>query len=204
MALKPKLKLKLLLPFCMGLAVCASSSSATLIDNGPSTTDTGTNLEWLDLTLTNGLSYADALLSTFVTVDGYRSATSLEVAQLFTNAGIGTQDNLAREVDFAGATTLLNTLGCTLTPSVCATTANPGATGYAEWSPGAGRRALYRTDIINGGRGAATIQSSFATGATAGIGTFLVRNVVPEPSTSLLLLGGLAMLGVRRRRRMES
>lgn len=95
---------------------------------------------------------------------------------------------------------MLNTLGCTLAPAVCATTANPSATGYAEWTPGTGRRALYRTDSINGGRGAATIQSSFATGATAGVGTFLVRTVVPEPSTSLLLLGGLAMLGTRRRR----
>lgn len=86
MAFSPKLELKLLLPFCMGLMICASSSSALLIDNGMSTTDTDTNLEWLDLTATNGLSYADALSSTFVTIDGYRSATSLEVAQLFTDA----------------------------------------------------------------------------------------------------------------------
>jgi len=191
---------RIVIAFLHGYRICASSSSALLIDNGTSTTDTDTNLEWLDLTATNGLSYADALLSTFDTIDGYRSATSLEVAQLFTDAGIGTQDNLAREVDLAGATALLITLGCTLAPAVCATTANPSATGYAEWIPGTGRRALYRTDSINGGRGAATIQSSFATGATAGVGTFLVRNVVPEPSTSLLLLGGLAMLGTRRRR----
>ena len=133
-----------------------------------------------------------------MTVDGYRSDTSLEVAQLFTNAGIGTLDNLAREVDFAGASLLLDTLGCTLTPAVCATSSNPSATGFAEWSPGTGRRALYRTDSINGGRGAATIESSFVTGADPAIGTFLVR-VIPVPSTSLLILGGLAFLGARRR-----
>jgi hypothetical protein len=198
MLLSQPLRPVLFLTLILTAALCATSASALLIDNGTTTTDTDTNLEWLDLTETLGLSYADALASSFVTVDGYRSATSLEVAQLFTNAGIGTQDNLAREVDFAGASLLLDTLGCTLTPSVCATSANRSGTGYAEWSPGSGRRALYRVDGINGGRGAATIQSSFVTGADPGIGTFLVR-VVPEPSTALLMLGGLAALSVKRR-----
>lgn len=177
----------------------APPASALLVDAGTTTIDTDTNLEWLDLTETLGLSYADALASSFVTVDGFRSATSLEVSALFTNAGVGTQDNLAREVDFAGASLLLDLVGCTLAPAVCATTSNPIGTGYAEWSPGTGRRALYRTDAINGGRGAATIQSSFLTTANPQIGTFLVR-VVPEPSTALLLLGGLAALSRRSRR----
>ena len=176
----------------------AGSAWAALVDNGSTTVDTDTNLEWLDLTETLGLSYADALASSFVTVDGYRSATSLEVAELFTNAGMSEQDNLAREVDFAAASDLLNLLGCTLAPSVCATTANPIGTGYAEWTPGTGRRALYRTDSINGGRGAATVESSFLTTANPEIGTYLVR-IVPEPSTGLLLLGGLAALSRTRR-----
>ncbi|MCR9098255.1 MAG: PEP-CTERM sorting domain-containing protein [bacterium] len=178
--------------------VFAGSAYAALVDNGSTTVDTDTNLEWLDLTETLGLSYADALASSFVTVDGYRSATSLEVAELFTNAGMSEQDNLAREVDFAAAADLLNLLGCTLAPAVCATTANPIGTGYAEWTPGTGRRALYRTDSINGGRGAATVESSFLTTANPEIGTYLVR-IVPEPSTGLLLLGGLAALSRTRR-----
>ncbi len=182
------------------LTLIAGSASAILIDNGTTTVDTDTNLEWLDLTETLNLSFADALASTFVTVDGYRAATSLEVAELFGNAGVGTLDNLAREIDLAGATQLLDTLGCTLAPAVCATTANPIGTGYAEFTPGTGRRALFRTDTINGGRGAATIQSSFVTTANPEIGTFLVR-VVPEPSTALLLLGGLAALAGARRTR---
>ena len=189
---------KLMLTLSAGILMLSGPASAVLVDNGSTTTDTDTNLEWLDLTATLGLSYADALASTYVTIDGYRSATSLEVAELFTNAGIGTQDNLAREVDFAGADLLLSTLGCTLTPADCATSSNPIGTGFAEWSAGTGRRALYRTDQINGGRGAATIQSSFVVSADPAIGTFLVR-VVPEPSTGLLILGGLACLSARRR-----
>ena len=198
MLLSQPLKPALFLSLIVIVTLCATSASALLIDNGSTTTDTDTNLEWLDLTETLGLSYADALTSSFVTVDGFRAATSLEVAELFTNAGVGTQDNLAREVDFAGASLLLDTLGCTLTPAVCATSPNLSGTGYAEWSPGTGRRALYRVDGINGGRGAATIQSSFVTGADPGIGTFLVR-VVPEPSTGLLMLGGLMGLSMKRR-----
>lgn len=182
----------------LALSTGAMPVSAALIDNGSTTTDTDTGLEWLDLTETVGLSYADALASPYVTNDGYRSATSVEVATLFTNAGVGTQDNLAREVDFAGASQLLDLLGCTLAAATCLTTANPSGTGYAEWTPGVGRRALYRTDSINGGRGAATIQSSFVTTASPTVGTFLVR-VIPEPSTSLLLLGGLAALSRSRR-----
>ena len=199
MLLLQQLKARLSLALVVVVALCATSASAALVDNGATTVDTATNLEWLDLTATLGLSYSDALASSYVTVDGYRAATSLEVAQLFNNAGIGTLDNLAREVDFAGATALLDTLGCTLAPAVCATSANPSATGFAEWTPGTGRRALYRTDSINGGRGAATIQSSFVTTADAGIGTFLVR-AVPEPSTAVLLLGGMIGLGLKRRR----
>lgn len=189
----PKTRIAAGLSITIALVLSAVSANAALIDNGTTTTDTDTGLEWLDLTETLGLSYAGALASSFVTVDGYRSATSLEVIELFGNAGVGTLDNLAREIDFAGASQLVDLLGCTLAPAVCVTTSNPIGTGYAEWLPGTGRRALYRTDSINGGRGAATVQSSFLTSADPAIGTFLVR-VVPEPSTGLLMLFGLAGL----------
>ncbi len=183
----------------LSMLLIVPTASAVLVDNGTTTVDTDTNLEWLDLTQTLNLSFADALNSTFVTVDGYRAATQAEVSELFTNAGILFESAATDPSNLAGAQALLNTLGCTLAPAVCATTSNPSGTGFYLWSgTSTGRRAIYRTDTIGGGGGAATTQSSFVTTANPEIGTFLVR-VVPEPSTGLLLLGGLAALSARRR-----
>ncbi len=54
------------------------------------TVDTMTNLEWLDLTQTTGLSFADALASPFVMSDGFAHATRAQVETLYTNAGFDT------------------------------------------------------------------------------------------------------------------
>ena len=69
------------------LLMAAGSALADLVDNGTTTTDTDTGLEWLDITETTGLSYNEVLASDYVTNDGYRFATEAEVHQLYTNAG---------------------------------------------------------------------------------------------------------------------
>lgn len=56
MLLSQPLKPVLFLTLIVTAALCATSASALLIDNGTTTTDTDTNLEWLDLTETLGLS----------------------------------------------------------------------------------------------------------------------------------------------------
>lgn len=54
------------------------------------TYDTSTGLEWLDLTLTKGVSYNEVLsgFDGFTTSQGFRYATVNEVSGLFSNAGV--------------------------------------------------------------------------------------------------------------------
>src|SRR6478736_5113638 len=69
-----------------------------LVDQGDTTYDPNTRLEWLDLRFTQGQSY-DSILGgwdNFTTSEGYRFATAHEVEQLFRNAG-------ARSIGFPSA-----------------------------------------------------------------------------------------------------
>ncbi|MGY9003690.1 MAG: PEP-CTERM sorting domain-containing protein [Rhodospirillales bacterium] len=62
---------------------------ATLLDLGDITRDTNTGLDWLDLTITNGRSYADVFskLGVGEEFEGWRYATGFELADLFESAG---------------------------------------------------------------------------------------------------------------------
>ena len=74
-----------------GLAAmpCASATPLSLVDHGSYTTDTATNLNWLDLSATYGLSYNQVMGNSGVNyiAEGWRYATSSELATLFTDAG---------------------------------------------------------------------------------------------------------------------
>jgi hypothetical protein len=52
------------------------------------TRDTVNNLDWIDLTVTDGWSVNDALASGYVTIFGYHVATAAEVDSLFETAGL--------------------------------------------------------------------------------------------------------------------
>jgi len=56
--------------------------------DGLVTRDTVNNLDWVDLTVTNGWSVDDALASGYVTFFGYHVATAAEVDSLFETAGL--------------------------------------------------------------------------------------------------------------------
>ena len=76
--------------FCIGAVVLNSyPSRAALIDQGVTTLDDATNLEWLDLTETTGQSYNSvaAGFGGFTTVQGFGYATVSDVLTLFANAG---------------------------------------------------------------------------------------------------------------------
>jgi hypothetical protein len=66
-----------------------SQASSILVDQGSSTLDPATHLQWLDLTLTQGLGADDVQGNVGVSyvADGWRYATAPEVAQLWNDAG---------------------------------------------------------------------------------------------------------------------
>ena len=67
-----------------GLLLAASPAGAALVDNGTITLDTETQLEWLDLTATAGLSVNDVLAGAGGWLEqGWRYATGAEVCSLY-------------------------------------------------------------------------------------------------------------------------
>lgn len=66
-----------------------SQASSVLIDQGDSTLDPSTHLQWLDLTKTQGLGADDLLGNVGVSyiADGWRYATAPEVSQLWIDGG---------------------------------------------------------------------------------------------------------------------
>jgi hypothetical protein len=72
----------------------ASQASSVLIDQGDSTLDPSTHLQWLDLTKTQGLGADDLLGNVGVSyiADGWRYATAPEITQLWSDAGFAPGD----------------------------------------------------------------------------------------------------------------
>jgi hypothetical protein len=181
------------------VALVAAPASAIVIDNGISVIDTSTNLEWLDLTQTQGLSWNQAEASTFVTVDGYVHATDEQVITLFGNAGFGALTNTSNLLNDPAGALLLGALGCT---QFCGTV-NALGRGFADWNGAQITRPFYRASPL--GAAAATTSGLTAdfdlVDTTAG--HYLVR-VVPEPAASTLFGAGLLLLGIHRRRGRSS
>ena len=102
------------------VGMSATSAHAILIENDLNaagdkliTLDTATGIEWLDVTATLGLSYNQALGTTFVTAQGFSHATVDDVSTLYTNAGVPAQGGAFVAANFIGAQDLLLKLGCT-------------------------------------------------------------------------------------------
>lgn len=177
------------------------AANAVPIDQGNTTLSTDTGLEWLDLTLTHGLSYNQALASSYVTNDGYRHATTAEVTALFLEAGFATTNNVNNVVNNPAAALLLDLMGCT---QFCGTI-NATGRGFAIFSATFRVRPNYHTSGLGAGAAVISLFTSNGDLVDPSAGHFLVRTfqpvLIPSPSTLSLLGLGLVVTGLLRRRR---
>jgi hypothetical protein len=176
-------------------AVLAAPASAVIIDNGTSAIDTATNLEWLDLTQTQGMTLNAVQSSALVQTDGWVWATTAQVTTLFTNAGFLTTNNTNNPANDPAAALLLNALGCT---QFCGTV-NATGRGFADNGAPWFSRPNYHTSGLGAGAVVISLQTTNLDLADSTSGHFLVR-AIPEPGTALLVSTGLLMFGARRRR----
>ncbi len=177
------------------LMLVVGSANAALIDNGTSMIDTGTGLQWLDLTQTQSMSWNTSLASSFVTVDGYTHATETQVITLFTNAGFLTTNNVNNVLNNPAANTLLAFLGCT---QFC-NTVNATGRGFADWNGTFTTRPNYHLSGLGAGAATTSLLSSNLDLVDATAGHFLVK-VVPVPAAVWLFGSAIGLMGVMRRK----
>jgi hypothetical protein len=203
-----------------------SSVPATLIDNGTSTTDNATGLEWLDITLTVGQSY-DSIIGGVggFAAQGYVHATLTQLCGLWGTSGDilpGCQsetDRLPIPLPQATADLLTDLLG---DPSNDWPKFSPATAGL--YDSGLTHLGIMDLGCVNGGplfaqcgssdlikallgvfrsRGDPGVLSNWRTDQSAtNVGQWLVRNI-PEPPTIALLGAGLAVIGFGRRRKTQ-
>jgi len=173
------------------------------------TFDSATNLEWLDLTATLGLSYNQALTTTYVTSQGFAHASVGDVQTLFVNAGFVSTNNASNHLNDPAAALLLSLMGCT---QFCGTSTELGR-GFADsTSPGWFTRSFYRSSPLGAGAATISLQTSdkdlVATNIPAG--HFLVRqaqvqvSAVPEPEIYAMMGLGLGLIGwIGRRKKLK-
>jgi hypothetical protein len=189
----------------------ASLVPVDLLSAGDSliTEDTTTGIQWLDLTVTNGVSYDAVVAGAGGWANlGFRVATQTQVDSLYRHAGIDARPS------FPGGTAvsdLLGLMGCT---RGCATSqSGSGATGLVDLEPFDPNAALKMfvdtfpdpqdpTKLVGSGSLIGGDVSGFLfrkEAAVPGIGIYLFR--VPEPSILYLFGAGILCLFALRMKR---
>ncbi|MDQ7250623.1 hypothetical protein [Dongia sedimenti] len=196
-----------------GLTALPAAATTLLVDQGMTTLDSNTGLEWLDITLTQGQSY-NAVAAGYggYTTSGWRFATITDLYQLFTDAGgggsypVGTTSSGSNPA-FAAATLLSLRLG-TLYFEAVGDTLQFGADGYLADVLTPGKHftgawdVMVKTGSVYGELFAINQRDNSV--ASPYYGSFLVRNTVattPVPPALLLFLTALGGLGVAAWRR---
>lgn len=133
---------------CWLLLLISLPANSALIDLGPVTRDTSTNLDWLDLTETNGRSYNDVSSELRVggEFEGWRHATSEEALTLWANFGLPVPSQASTVFtpqEYAAFVNAVSMLGNTYLESdparfdlgavgMTSTTKDPGSDAYHE------------------------------------------------------------------------
>ncbi len=173
-------------------------SSAALIDNGTFTTDTDTELDWLDLSESVGrtLEFESVEFGIGGDFEGWRHATFDELFNFWSNAGLTIGVDIVEETDFATAVTFVQKWGFTQGDQTTGI-----AFSYFSVIDG-NEQSLANADIyfIDGWAGTAIFQQPQGEGGGKPfVGHALVRNTIPEPTTAFFFLC-LATAAIARRR----
>ena len=185
------------------LILLSTQVQATIINHNWYTTDTESNLDWLDVTKTQGVSYNDMVieLESDGLFNGWRFATINEVRDLLTkytgiNSSASTVTYQNNELD--GLIDLLN-------PTIISNEPDDFyrvVVGFFDNSQNPGQilqTALLQDSGNNPNRydwsRVPYHQSLNRATEYEGIGSFLVRNMVPVPEPSILALFTLGLLG---------
>lgn len=194
------------------LGIFASSASAALMSadflssgDGLLTVDSGTGLEWLDMTQTLNQSYNSVIAgyNGYTTTYGFRYATAAEVTTFFTNAGIPVIDQ----------TTALNYQAANVAPAnaLIALIGTGDPIFMDAIIADLATASNHRVAVIQGIPNLASATSTMvctqcgtwsADAIEPRIGSFLVRassSQVPAPATLALI--GLGLAGIRYQRR---
>ncbi len=144
------------------------------VDGFNLTRDTTTGLEWLDLTLTKGLSYDDIASGAggFLSA-GFRIATTSEVATLFTHAGATNLAGDSLPAQFSAAFNLISLLGCTF---ACAGSASQGYMDFVPTNPSQATDGLVQTLSSSIGIFRVGMGPTFKNTRSPDVGTFLYRS----------------------------
>lgn len=182
---------------------------ASIIDNGTYTTDTVSNLDWLDMSYTDGLSYNQTLaLISGGSLNGWRFATSAEFNTLMEHAIGFPYINNYSTLQFSQLVSLSGLMGNTYggppdyeylvgyVESSSLSYADARQFGYIRYSFNEG---YVRPESHSG-------WDSAKDSSDSNVGSFLVRtsnfSAIPEPTTiTIWLFGGMGLAGYRRRNR---
>jgi hypothetical protein len=197
--------------FCVAIPVKAAT--IPLVDQGTTTLDPNTNLVWLDLTQTQGISYNDVVGNNGVNFisQGWRYATLADFLNLAADAGVPVSKHIG-EGDFAASyangLALIDLLGVTST----------GYAGFLESFGLLGTPFPGTPGLQTGGEfftnpnywvGAYTTsaQAEAQDFASNSLGSYLIRDAdvatTPLPGSFILFASGLCLIGFvgwRRRR----
>jgi hypothetical protein len=192
----------------------SSFSQAILIDNGSTTVDTATNLEWLDVTATLGESY-NSVIGGFggYIADGYSVATTSQLCVLFGALGDSIANCPDANIDIlaaANAAEFIFKFGdTTVSQSGYAGTFGWFDSGYVSSSGTVGIGCIEGSALQMAC--AWRPNSAYATGVWGStnakvdlVGGWLVRVAsVPEPAIIALFTLGLVGIGFARRKRQS-